>query len=158
MKLLDDVRSAAHVNVARSGTFRREISHGASIVRLRGALCGVSVAVDHLKVRQAPIGEHLRPRGVPVFTPHPKQGDFVINLGGLPKASASLAAAACLPRRIPASLLGAFQNCQAMTQAQCQVAFLLVPLSHKSICHPYRYTGCPHTQQKPGPFVCARSR
>ena len=43
------------------------------------------------------------------------------------------------------ALLGAFQNCQAITQAQCQVAFLFIPLSHKSMCHPYRCTGWPHT-------------
>jgi putative tryptophan/tyrosine transport system substrate-binding protein len=45
---------------------------------------------------------------------------------------------ACSRRRSGASLLGAFQNCQAITQAQCQVAFLLAPAPHRSACQPKR--------------------
>ena len=35
-----------------------------------------------------------------------------------------------------ASLFGAFQNCQATTQAQCHTAFVFGPASHRSLCQP----------------------
>ena len=54
------------------------------VARLGRAFCGVDIAVDRLKVGQTPIVEQLRPRGVPVFAPHPKQREAVVHLGALP--------------------------------------------------------------------------
>ena len=65
----------------------------ASVSRLDGAFCGVNIAINYLEVRQAPIGEQLRPRRSPVFAPHPKQRHAMINFGALPQSSAALAAA-----------------------------------------------------------------
>ena len=45
---------------------------------------------------------------------------------------------ACRRRRKGASPLGAFQNSHAITQAQCQFAFLLAPALHRSTCQPKR--------------------
>ena len=61
--------------------------------RLDGTFCGVNVTIDYLEVWQAPIGEQIRPRRFPVFAPHPKQRDAVVNFGALPQPSAALAAA-----------------------------------------------------------------
>jgi hypothetical protein len=66
---------------------------GTSVSRLAGTFCGVNVAIDYLEVWQAPIGEQIRPRRFPVFAPHPKQRDAVVNFGALPQPSAALAAA-----------------------------------------------------------------
>src|SRR5262249_22997631 len=44
----------------------------------------------------------------------------------------------CSRRRSGASPLGAFQNCQATTQAQCHTAFLFGPAFHRSLCQPRR--------------------
>jgi hypothetical protein len=41
-------------------------------------------------------------------------------------------------RRSLASPLGALQNCHAITQAQCHLAFRLVPPSQRSTCQPKR--------------------
>ena len=53
----------------------------------------MNVTIDYLEVWQAPIGEQIRPRRFPVFAPHPKQRDAVVNFGALPPPSAALAAA-----------------------------------------------------------------
>ena len=64
--------------------------------RFLSAFCGVYVAIDHLKVWQTPIVEERRPRCIPVFAPHSKQRDTMINFGALPQPSAACAAAPCL--------------------------------------------------------------
>jgi hypothetical protein len=83
---------------------------GSSVPRLDGAFGNVDVAIDYLEVWQAPIGEQLRPRDVPVFLPYAKQGDPVIYFGVPPQPSACLETASplkttqkcCLAiRRIP---------------------------------------------------------
>src|SRR5262245_315650 len=66
---------------------------GASVSRLDGTFFRVNVTIDYLEVGQAPIGEQIRPRRFPVFAPHPKQRDAVVNFGILPQPSAALAAA-----------------------------------------------------------------
>ena len=65
----------------------------ASVSRLDGTFCRVNVTIDHLEVGQAPIAEQIRPRRFPVFAPHPKQRDAVVNFGTLPQPSAALAPA-----------------------------------------------------------------
>ena len=67
-----------------------------SVARLGRAFCGVDIAIDHLKIWQAPIIEQLRPWRVPVFAPHPKQRHAVVNLGAFPQPSAGFAAASRL--------------------------------------------------------------
>jgi hypothetical protein len=44
----------------------------------------VGVAIDHLKVRQAPKIEQLRPRLVSVFDPDTEQWDAMVNFGIFP--------------------------------------------------------------------------
>ena len=67
-----------------------------SLARFGRAFCGVGIAIDHLKIWQAPVIEQLRPSRVPEFAPHPKQGDAVVNLGALPQPLAGFAAASPL--------------------------------------------------------------
>jgi hypothetical protein len=52
---------------------------GPSATRLDSAFGDVGVAVDHLKVRQAPKIEQLGPRLVSVFAPDPEQWDPMVN-------------------------------------------------------------------------------
>ena len=68
----------------------------AAVLGLNPAFYDVSVAIDRLKVWQAPIIQQLRPWDVPVFAPHPKQRDAVVDFGALPQSSAGFAAAPCL--------------------------------------------------------------
>ena len=81
---------------SQSDKFRCEIARGASAARLGRAFCGVDVAINQLKVRQAPIIKQFRPGSIPILVPHPKQWDAVVNLGALPEASAGFAAASRL--------------------------------------------------------------
>jgi hypothetical protein len=69
---------------------------GVSVSRLGRAFRGMDIAVDRLKVGQTPIIEQLRPWGVPVLAPHPKQRDAVVHLGAFPQPAAGFAAASCL--------------------------------------------------------------
>ena len=69
---------------------------GVSVARLGRAFCDVGVAIDYLKIWQAPVIEQLRPWRIPVFAPHPKQRDAVVNLGAVPQPSAGFAAASRL--------------------------------------------------------------
>src|SRR5215470_8953263 len=55
-------------------------AYGSSVPRFDGAFRGVYVAIDDLKVRQAPKIEELRPRQFPAFAPHSKQRNAVVNL------------------------------------------------------------------------------
>jgi hypothetical protein len=64
----------------RFGYFRFKRACGATVPRLEGAFCGVLITIDHLKVRQSPKIEQLGPGIVPVFLPHSKQRNTVINL------------------------------------------------------------------------------
>ena len=64
--------------------------------RFDGAFCGVDVAIDQLKVRQAPKIEQPRPRRVSVFAPDPKQRDAMVNFGVPPQPPAALSAASTL--------------------------------------------------------------
>src|SRR5262249_1998130 len=66
---------------------------GASVSGLDGTFFRVNVTIDYLKVWQAPIVEQIRPGRFPMFAPHPKQWDAVVNFGVLPQPSAALAAA-----------------------------------------------------------------
>ena len=112
---------------------------GASVLRLDGAFCGVNIAINYLEVRQAPIAQQVRPRRFPVLVPNPKQRNAVVDFGALPQPSAALAAAP--PLQAPEELGVAVrhvQNAHAITQAQCQLAFVLAPLSHRSTCQPKR--------------------
>jgi hypothetical protein len=68
-------------------------TRSAPVARFICAFCGVDVLIDHLKVWQAPIPQQLRPRRVSMIAPHSKQRDAMVNLGGLPKTPAGLAAA-----------------------------------------------------------------
>ena len=66
---------------------------GTSVSGLDGTFCRVNVTIDNLEVWQAPIVEQIRPRRFPMFAPHPKQWDAVVNFGALPQPSAALATA-----------------------------------------------------------------
>ena len=56
---------------ARSWCSRRRYpARNAALARLAGAFGHVSVAVDHLQVRQAPISEQRRPRRIAMLAPH----------------------------------------------------------------------------------------
>jgi hypothetical protein len=79
-----------------SADFRWQIVNGPPASSLGGAFGDVDVAIDHLKVRQTPISEQLRPRRIPALVPHPKQRDAVVDLGVLPEASAGFTAAPSL--------------------------------------------------------------
>jgi hypothetical protein len=56
----------------------------APATRLDRAFCDVGVAIDHLKVRQAPKIEQLWPRLVSVFAPDTEQWDAMVNFGIFP--------------------------------------------------------------------------
>ena len=79
--------------VFRSIQFGFKKACGASVSRLDGTFCRVNVTIDYLEVWQAPIGKQIRPRRFPVFAPHPKQRNAVVNFGTLPQPSAALTAA-----------------------------------------------------------------
>ena len=64
--------------------------------QLGSSLWDVDFAIDHLKVWQAPIIEERRPRCIPVFAPHSKQRDTMINFSAPPQPSTAFAAAPCL--------------------------------------------------------------
>jgi hypothetical protein len=49
--------------------------------RLDRAFCYMSVAIDHLKVRQAPEIEQVRPWVVSVFAPDSEQRHTVVDFG-----------------------------------------------------------------------------
>ena len=51
---------------------------------LDGAFCGVGIAIDDLKVWQAPKLEQLRPRGVSIFVPDLEEGNSMVDLSTLP--------------------------------------------------------------------------
>jgi hypothetical protein len=55
-----------------------------SIPRFDGAFCCMDIAINDLKVWQAPKVEQLRPRHIPVITPHPKKRNAVVNFSALP--------------------------------------------------------------------------
>jgi hypothetical protein len=44
----------------------------------------VDVAINDLKVWQAPKVKQLRPTQISMFGPHPKKRNAVVNLGGFP--------------------------------------------------------------------------
>ena len=50
----------------------------------RPRFCDVGVAIDHLKVRQAPKIEQLGPRLVSVFAPDTEQWGAMVNFGIFP--------------------------------------------------------------------------
>jgi hypothetical protein len=58
--------------------------HGPSAAHLDRAFCDVGVAIDHLKVRQAPKIEQLGPWLVSVFAPDTEQWDAMVNFGIFP--------------------------------------------------------------------------
>jgi hypothetical protein len=62
-------------------------------MRLGRAFCGVNIAINYLKVWQAPIAEQIRPRRFPVLAPNSKQRDAVVDFGAFPQPPAALAAA-----------------------------------------------------------------
>jgi hypothetical protein len=59
---------------------------------LAGAFCGVGVAINHLKIWQAPIVEQFRPFIIAMVAPDSEQWDPVIYLGILPEPPTRLAA------------------------------------------------------------------
>jgi hypothetical protein len=132
---------------------------GVPVVRFGRAFCGVNIAIDHLKIWQAPIIEQLRPRRIPVFAPHPKQRDAVIHLGTSPQSSTGFAAASPLQapqepglatRRIP--------------ELPCDHAGAVPDRILVDACVPQidmpaeAINRLPAPQQKPGPRAYARSR
>src|SRR5580704_14236748 len=72
---------------------RRHPPRDAAVARLACAFGHVSVAIDHLQVRQAPKSEQRRPRRVAMLAPHLEQRHMVVDLGGLPQPAAALGAA-----------------------------------------------------------------
>jgi hypothetical protein len=56
----------------RSGQFSLKRGCDSSMPSLDSAFCGVGVAIDYLKVWQAPKIKQLRPRQITVFAPHSK--------------------------------------------------------------------------------------
>src|SRR5271169_1435357 len=64
----------------------------APVPRFSGAFGDMGLAVDDLKIGQAPIGEELRPRLFAMRRPDLKQWHAVVDLSVLPQQSAALAA------------------------------------------------------------------
>ena len=77
---------------ADCGILSRRRTLDASIARLVGTFQNMSVAVDDLQVRHAPIVQQVRPRHTPVLAPDAIERHAVIHLRVLPEATARLAA------------------------------------------------------------------
>jgi uncharacterized protein (UPF0335 family) len=143
----------------RHALHRSGLPAAAASLGFVGAFGGVHFAVDDLKIGQAPIRQELGPRRVAPLAPDAKQRHPVVDLGGLPQPPPVCAQRRACRRRSTASWsLGAFQSRHATTQAVCHAARRFGPASQRSRCQPKRYTGCPHTQQKPGPLENCGSR
>ena len=63
------------------------------VPRLCRAFRGVDVAIDYLKVGQAPIVAQSRPRRVSVCAPNPEQRDAMVDFSVPPQPAAALSAA-----------------------------------------------------------------
>jgi hypothetical protein len=76
----------------RSGQFSINRACGSSMPSLDGAFCSMGVAIDYLKVWQAPVTEQFRPSIIAMVTPNSKEWDAVIYLSILPEPSTCLSA------------------------------------------------------------------